>query len=155
MSSAQITKIIETLASEYKFEVPKAVEFLADQELLPKMMINNLKQKISKGPFDNKKAKEFAEFHNIDIKDIVGTGREGRIKIEDMKKISSNSSSVKVSKAAQKLAEENDIDLSKITPTGIRGDILLKDIKEFIENTPNQPIVIEETVIEEEEPILE
>lgn len=153
MSSFQITKILETLSTEYKFEVSEAMNVLAEKDLLPKMMIKEKQEKATKGPFDNKKAKEFAETYSIDIKDIIGTGREGRIKIEDMKKIIQSSSGIKISKAAQKLADENDIDLSKITPTGLRGDILLKDIKNYIENTPNQPIVIEEQT--EEEPIFE
>lgn len=129
------------------------VDSLETKELLPKkMMTNKSTTSKDKGPYDNKRAKEFAEANGICIKDITGTGREGRITIADMKKVADVpvAGKAKISAAAEKLALEHGIDISTITPSGKRGDILLKDIKQAIENAPAQPVVIEE-----DEPVLE
>lgn len=128
---------------------------LESKELLPKkMMTTKASASKEKGSYDNKRAKEFAEANGICIKDIVGTGREGRITIADMKKVVDVpvAGKVKISDAAAKLAAENGIDISTITPSGKRGDILLKDVKKAIEEQPAQPVVLEE---DEEEPVLE
>jgi len=128
---------------------------LESKELLPKkMMMTKTSTSKDKGPYDNKRAKEFAEANGICIKDIVGTGRDGRITIADMKKVVDVpvAGKVKISDAAAKLATENGIDISTITPSGKRGDILLKDVKKAIEEQPAQPVVLDE---DEEEPVLE
>ena len=129
---------------------------LEAKELLPKkMMVTKASASNEKGPYDNKRAKEFAEANGICIKGIVGTGREGRITIADMKKVADVpvTGKLKISDAAAKLATENGIDISTITPSGKRGDILLKDVKRAIEEQPAQPVVVEEE--DEEDPVLE
>lgn len=123
------------------------VDSLETKELLPKkMMTNKSTTSKDKGLYDNKRAKEFAEANGICVKDITGTGREGRITIADMKKIVDvpTAGKAKISVAAEKLAVEHRIDISTVTPSGKRGDILLKDIKQAIEDAPVQPVVVEE-----------
>ena len=127
---------------------------LESNHLLPKKMLKDkISQSQEKGPFDNKRAKEFAEANGICIKGITGTGRDDRITISDMKKVSDLQSSTKTkfSAAAAKLAKENNIDISSIVASGKRGDILLVDVKRAIDEKPDQPLVIEE----DDEPVLE
>ena len=155
ISCEKFTQMLEVISKDHKIDMQALLGSLESKDLLPKKMMT-IKASTSKdkGPYDNKRAKEFAEANGICIKDIVGTGREGRITIADMKKVVdvSVTRKMKISDAAAKLAAENGIDISTVTPSGKRGDILLKDIKLAIEQQPAQPIVVEE---DEEGPILE
>ena len=162
ISCEKFTQMLDVISKEHKIDMQALIDSLETKELLPKKMMTT-KSTISKdkGPFDNKRAKEFAEANGICIKDVVGTGREGRITVADMKNVMDLpvTGKAKVSDAAKKLAQEHGIDINNVTPSGKRGDILLKDIKMAIENAPVQPLVIEEeeeekTVIEEE-PVIE
>lgn len=148
--------MLEAISNEHKIDMQALIDSLETKGLLPKKMMITKTSTTSKekGPYDNKRAKEFAEANGICIKDIVGTGREGRITIADMKKVADVpvAGKAKISDAAAKLASENGIDISTITPSGKRGDILLKDVKKAIEEQPAQPVVLEE---DEEEPVLE
>jgi len=156
ISCEKFTQMLEVISKEHKIDMQALIGSLETKELLPKkMMMTKASASKDKGPYDNKRAKEFAEANGISIKDIVGTGREGRITIADMKKVAEVpvAGKVKISDAAAKLAAENGIDISTITPSGKRGDILLKDVKKAIEEQPAQPVVIEED--DEEEPVLE
>ena len=155
ISCEKFTQMLEVISKEHKIDMQALIGSLETKDLLPKkMMMNKTSTSNDKGPYDNKRAKEFAEANCICIKDIVGTGREGRITIADMKKIVDVpvAGKVNISAAAAKLATENGIDISTITPSGKRGDILLKDVKRAIEEQPAQPIVVEE---DKEEPVLE
>lgn len=153
ISCEKFSQMLEVISKEHKIDMQSLVDSLETKELLPKkMMTNKSTTSKDKGPYDNKRAKEFAEANGICIKDITGTGREGRITIADMKKVADVpvAGKAKISAAAEKLAVEHGIDISTVTPSGKRGDILLKDIKQAIENAPAQPVVIEEV-----EPVLE
>lgn len=155
ISCEKFTQMLEVISKEHKIDMQALIGSLETKELLPKkMMMTKASASKEKGPYDNKRAKEFAEANGICIKDIVGSGREGRITIADMKKVADvpAAGKAKISDAAAKLATENGIDISTITPSGKRGDILLKDVKRAIEEQPAQPVVIEE---EEEDPVLE
>lgn len=153
ISCEKFTQMLEVISKEHKIDMQALIGSLEANGLMPKKM-TKASTPNDKGPYDNKRAKDFAEANGICIKDIVGTGREGRITITDMKKVVDVpvSGKIKISGAAAKLAEENGIDISKITPSGKRGDILLKDIKLAIEQQPVQPVVVEE---DDEEPELE
>lgn len=156
ISAEKINTILEVIATEYKIDKSKIFASLEAKSLLPNKMVkaNNTSDK---GPFDNKRAREFAEVNNIEIRGIVGSGRDGRITIADMKKHADSTSSttstdkIKITSAARTLAEENGIDLSTIVPSGKRGDILLKDVKDAIANKPAEPLVLNEPEEEEEE----
>jgi len=155
ISCEKFTQMLEVISKEHKIDMQTLIGSLESKELLPKkMMMTKTSTSKDKGPYDNKRAKEFAEANGICIKDIVGTGRDGRITIADMKKVVDVpvAGKVKISDAAAKLATENGIDISTITPSGKRGDILLKDVKKAIEEQPAQPVVLDE---DEEEPVLE
>lgn len=154
ISCEKFTEMLEVISKEHKIDMQALIGSLESKDLLPKKMMTKSSASKDKGPFDNKRAKEFAEANGICIKDIVGTGREGRITITDMKKVVGVpvTGKVNISDAAAKLAKDNDVDISTITPSGKRGDILLKDVKKAIEEKPTQPIVVEE---DEEEPVLE
>ena len=155
ISCEKFTQMLEVISKEHKIDMQALIGSLESKELLPKKMMT-IKAFVpkEKGPYDNKRAKEFAEANGICIKDIVGTGREGRITIADMKKVADVpvTGKLKISDAAAKLATENGIDISTITPSGKRGDILLKDVKQAIKEQPVQPVVVEE---DEEDPVLE
>lgn len=166
ISCEKFTQMLEVISKEHKIDMQSLVDSLEKEELLPKkMMTTKSTASKDKSPYDNKRAKEFAEANGICIKDITGTGRDGRITIADMKKVVNVpvAGKAKISGAAEKLATEHGINISMVTPSGKRGDILLKDIKLAIENAPAQPVVVEEDgpVLEdqsgddEEEPELE
>ena len=153
ISCEKFNQMLEIISKDHKIDMQELIGSLEKKELLPKKMMTKPSTSNDKGPYDNKRAKDFAEANGICIKNIVGTGREGRITISDMKKVGvvTASDKPKISDAATKLATENGIDISTVTPSGKRGDILLKDIKRAIEEQPAQPVVIEE----DEEPVLE
>ena len=153
ISCEKFTEMLQVISKEHKIDMQTLIGSLESKELLPKKMMTKPSASKDKGPYDNKRAKEFAEANGICIKDVVGTGREGRITIADIKKTVDVpvDGKTKISDAAAKLAKDNNIDISTVTPSGKRGDILLKDVKKAIEEAPAQPVVIEE----EDEPVLE
>lgn len=59
-------------------------------------------------------AKKLALEHNIDISEIVGTGPNGRIVLDDVKKYIEKKDKIKTTPAAAKVAEKLDVDLSQI-----------------------------------------
>ena len=154
ISCEKFTEMLQVISKEHKIDMQTLLGSLESKELLPKKMMTKPSASKDKGPYDNKRAKEFAEANGICIKDIVGTGREGRITIADIKKTVDVpvDGKAKISDAAAKLAKDNNIDISTVTPSGKRGDILLKDVKKAIEEAPTQPVVVEEG---EEDPVLE
>jgi pyruvate/2-oxoglutarate dehydrogenase complex dihydrolipoamide acyltransferase (E2) component len=157
---AQIEQILEIISKEHKIDLVKLKESLESHGKLPKKLLSKTVTPVEKGPYDNKRAKEYAEANGISINGIVGTGREGRITIADMKKAggepvvnkTKTDDKIKISAAAAKLAGEHGIDVSTLTPSGRRGDILIKDVKQAIENKPEDPLVVEEPEPEVEEP---
>ena len=154
ISCEKFSQMLEVISKEHKIDIESLLGSLETKELLPKkMMMSKSSVLKEKGPYDNKRAKDFAEANAISIVDIVGTGRDGRITIADMKKFADvmvDTGKTKISDAAAKLAQENNIDISTVTPSGKRGDILLRDVKKAIEDAPTQPVVVEE-----DEPVLE
>ena len=156
---AQIEQILEIISKEHNIDLVKLKDSLESHGKLPKKLLSKTTAPVEKGPYDNKRAKEYAEANGISISGIVGSGREGRITIGDMKKAvgepvvnnTKNDDKVKISAAAAKLAEEHGIDVSTLTPSGKRGDILIKDVKQAIENKPDEPLVVDEPEPEAEE----
>jgi hypothetical protein len=148
---AKINDILHIIAEEHKISFDSLIETLKKKDMLPKTLSDDAPTD-NFGPYDNKRAKKYAEDNGISIAEIVGTGRNGRITIADMKKTSTGGK-VKISAAAAKLASENGVDISKIVPSGKNGDILLKDIKEAIQNK-EEPL-IEEEQLGEEEPVID
>ena len=59
-------------------------------------------------------AKKLALEHNIDISEIVGSGPNGRIVLEDVEKYIEKKEKIKTTPAAAKLAKELDVDISQI-----------------------------------------
>jgi len=152
ISCEKFSLMLELISKEHKIDMQSLVDSLEKEDLLPKKtMTNKSTTSKDKGPYDNKRAKEFAEANGICIKDITGTGREGRITIADMKNIVDVpvAGKAKISTAAGKLATEHGIDIATVTPSGKRGDILLKDIKLAIKEQPTQLVVLED---DEEDP---
>jgi pyruvate/2-oxoglutarate dehydrogenase complex dihydrolipoamide acyltransferase (E2) component len=156
---AKINDILRIIAEEHKISFDSLIETLKKKDMLPKTLLGDAATDDS-GPYDNKRAKKYAEDNGISIAEIVGTGRNGRITIADMKKKTSTGGKVKISAAAAKLASENGIDISKIVPSGKNGDILLKDIREIVQFSKDLKNIREiqsktASLIEEEEPIIE
>ena len=157
ISSNKLSEMFTVICEEHNIDMDSLLSSLQEKDLLPKKMMKTSIEPSSKtkGPFDNKRAKEFAEEHGVSIVGLVGTGRDNRITIKDMKdRVSvTTKSDVKTTAAAAKLAGEHNIDISSIRPSGKRGDILLKDVKDAIDNLPQEAIVIEEEPdVDEEEP---
>jgi len=155
ISCERFTQILEVISKEHTIDLQTLTDSLERKDLLPKKMLTNkLSTSKDKGPFDNKRAKEFAEANGICIVGIVGTGREGRITIADIKKKVVDvpvAGKVKISDAVAKLATDNGIDISTVTPSGKRGDILIRDVKRAIDEQPVS-LVVEE---DETDPVLE
>lgn len=65
---------------------------------------------------------------DIDLSEIEGTGSEGRITVDDVKKFAESQNAPNASEAAQRRAEELGIDLSEVEGTGSDGLITVKDV---------------------------
>ena len=153
ISCDKLNEILSVISTDHNISLDLLLKSLNEKNMLPKKMLDTNPSVVKEGVFDNKRAAAFAVDNNISIEGIVGTGRNGRITIADMKKTTITASiggKVKISDAAAKLAVEHNIDINKITPSGKRGDILLKDVKEAIDNQP-QELVTEEPEASDEE----
>jgi pyruvate/2-oxoglutarate dehydrogenase complex dihydrolipoamide acyltransferase (E2) component len=65
---------------------------------------------------------------DVDLTQIEGTGSEGRITVDDVKKFAEERDAPKASEAAQRKAEELGVDLTQIEGTGSDGLITVKDV---------------------------
>jgi pyruvate/2-oxoglutarate dehydrogenase complex dihydrolipoamide acyltransferase (E2) component len=65
---------------------------------------------------------------DVDLTQVEGTGSEGRITVDDVKKFAEEQEAPKASEAAQRRAEEMGVDLSQIEGTGSGGLITVKDV---------------------------
>jgi len=83
-------------------------------------------------------AKRLAREHGIDLRQVQGTGRGGRITEEDVRKFieaqkaAAPPREVRASPAAKRLAREHGIDLSTIQGTGRDGRITEEDVRRAI-----------------------
>jgi pyruvate/2-oxoglutarate dehydrogenase complex dihydrolipoamide acyltransferase (E2) component len=64
----------------------------------------------------------------VDLSEIEGTGSEGRITVDDVKKFAEDQDAPNVSETAQRRADELGIDLSEVEGTGSGGLITVKDV---------------------------
>lgn len=89
-------------------------------------------------------AVDLANEHDVELSDVVGTGRDGAITEKDVldfieQRDSSDDDdgegdqNPKFSDAALKLAQENDVDLAEVTGTGKDGSIKVDDVQAFID----------------------
>jgi pyruvate/2-oxoglutarate dehydrogenase complex dihydrolipoamide acyltransferase (E2) component len=83
----------------------------------------------------------------VDLTEIEGTGSEGRITVDDVKKVAESmegeedeeaEKEPRASEAARRRAEEQGIDLSQIEGTGSGGLITVKDVTSLAEETQEQ-----------------
>jgi pyruvate/2-oxoglutarate dehydrogenase complex dihydrolipoamide acyltransferase (E2) component len=65
---------------------------------------------------------------DVDLTQVEGTGSEGRITVDDVKKFAEEQEAPQASEAAQRRAEEMGVDLSQIEGTGSGGLITVKDV---------------------------
>ena len=65
---------------------------------------------------------------DVDLTQVEGTGSEGRITVDDVKKFAEDRDTPNASEAAQRRAEEMGVDLSQIEGTGSGGLITVKDV---------------------------
>ncbi len=65
---------------------------------------------------------------DVDLTQVEGTGSEGRITVDDVKKFAEEQEAPKASEAAQRKAEELGIDLSQVQGSGSNGLITVKDV---------------------------
>jgi pyruvate/2-oxoglutarate dehydrogenase complex dihydrolipoamide acyltransferase (E2) component len=73
-------------------------------------------------------ARREARERGVDLTEVEGTGSEGRITVDDVKKFADAEEEPKASDAARRRAEEMGIDLSEIEGTGSGGLITVKDV---------------------------
>ena len=115
-----------------------------------KISVKDLKQ-LAEGPKQVKlnaspAAQQFARDNGIDISKVIGSGAEGKVKLEDVKALKPDvtytanyeSGKLKLSPSAAKLCkqheiEEEDLKDAGITGSGKNGTVVAKDLKEFIE----------------------
>jgi pyruvate/2-oxoglutarate dehydrogenase complex dihydrolipoamide acyltransferase (E2) component len=75
---------------------------------------------------------------DVDLTQVEGTGSEGRITVDDVKKFAEDRDTPKASDAAQRKAEELGVDLSQIEGSGSGGLITVKDVTSLAEETQEQ-----------------
>jgi pyruvate/2-oxoglutarate dehydrogenase complex dihydrolipoamide acyltransferase (E2) component len=135
-SSVQLARIIDVLGKKYKFDMPDAMEYLAEQDLLPKKLIDDIHK--STTPWASKKAEELAKEHDIKPNG-KGSGKDGKWTQADVKKAmeSPKSTNLNVSPNALLLANKENISLVGIKGTGANGRVLLKDVQDILDKTKN------------------
>ena len=74
----------------------------------------------------------------VDLTQVEGTGSEGRITVDDVKKFAEDRDAPKASDAAQRKADELGVDLSQIEGSGSGGLITVKDVTSLAEETQEQ-----------------
>jgi pyruvate/2-oxoglutarate dehydrogenase complex dihydrolipoamide acyltransferase (E2) component len=89
-------------------------------------------------------ARREAKERGLDLTEVEGTGTDGRITVDDVKKAAEGDGAtgeegtgqdLKASEAARRKAEELGIDLSQVEGTGSGGLITVKDITTLVEET--------------------
>ncbi len=98
------------------------------------------------GPPASPVAKKLAREHNVDLREVQGTGRGGRITERDVRRYLEQRAAgpsveapaparrdVRASPAARRLAREHNVDLREVQGTGRGGRITEKDVVAFIE----------------------
>jgi pyruvate/2-oxoglutarate dehydrogenase complex dihydrolipoamide acyltransferase (E2) component len=65
---------------------------------------------------------------DVDLTQVEGTGSDGRITVDDVRKFAEKRDAPNASEAAQRRAEEMGVDLSQIEGTGSGGLITVKDV---------------------------
>lgn len=82
-------------------------------------------------------ARQLAVSHGIDLRDVKGSGPNGRIhRVDVEKEIAGASPSLKATPLARKVAEEFGIRLSEVTGTGMQGKIVRDDVLGVTERVP-------------------
>ena len=89
-------------------------------------------------------ARREAKERGLDLTEVEGTGTDGRITVDDVKKAAEEDGAtgeegtrqdLKASEAAKRKAEELGIDLSQVEGTGSGGLITVKDVTNLVEET--------------------
>ena len=75
---------------------------------------------------------------DVDLTQVEGTGSEGRITVDDVRKFAEDRDAPNASEAAQRRAEELGVDLSHIEGTGSGGLITVKDVTSLAEGAQEQ-----------------
>jgi len=103
---------ISNLLNEIGLPLEQEVKdkFVVEKEVETEKAKNKEDKKIKISPA----AKKLALEHNIDISQIVGTGPNGRIVVEDVNKYIEKQNKIKATPAAAKVAEKLDVDLTQI-----------------------------------------
>lgn len=143
-SSVQLARIIDVLATKYKFDLPDAMTHLAEQELLPKKLIEDIQK--STTPWASKKAEELAKQHHI-TPNGNGSGKDGKWTQADVKKAmeSTTSTTSNVSPNALLLATKENISLVGVKGSGANGRVLLKDVQDILDKA--KPTKMDEEVM--------
>jgi pyruvate dehydrogenase E2 component (dihydrolipoamide acetyltransferase) len=77
-------------------------------------------------------AERYAKAHALDMSEVPGTGRLGRISLADVKAVHvpiADTAAIKATPLARRLAKQKQVDLSAIQGTGARGRIHRRDIE--------------------------
>ena len=136
-SVQKLSTIISLLSKKYKFEEIEAIEYLWNEELLPKKMA----PKQNKKPVSiwaSKKAEELAAVHGVsNLEEGNGSGKDGKYTVGDIQKLIEIPVKEKmlVSPNALALSKEHGISLVGKKGSGQNGRILLKDVEKMISET--------------------
>ena len=137
-SAAKLAEIIDVLAKEFDFEPEDAIKLLAADSLLPKKLMPSspatpaTPKKTS--IWASKQAQLLAEEHGINLDGVVGSGRDGKYTISDVKGYMTpppKKSKLNASPHAVKFSLENDLKLDGRIGTGTDGKILLADVQKW------------------------
>ena len=135
VTSAQtLATIISTLAKKHSFDQDEAITLLAGKGLLPKKMLEAKKPEKVVTKWASKAAEDLAKENGLlASKALVGTGKDGKITVKDVKTHASPAiKKVNASPSALKWARDHDIDISKIASgSGKDGKICLKDVQDL------------------------
>ena len=85
------------------------------------------------------KVRSLAKEKGIDISQVKGTGKNGRVREEDINNFVGSTKNKKISPVAKVIAEQRNVDLDTVTGRGDNGKILKQDILASVEEK-NQSI---------------
>ena len=131
-SAATIQAILETMIAEKPADYKAALDLLGNKGLLPKKLTEVKKEK-KVNKFASTAAEDFANSHDIEVDDVVGSGNGGKITVADLKKhLKPKAVKVNASPRALQFARDEGIDITTIKGTGKEDKIVLEDVKKLV-----------------------
>jgi hypothetical protein len=136
-SAQKLLDIVDILAKQYGFDKKEAMQFIANENLLPTKLVKMIESdgQASDLKWASPQAKKLGEEHGI-VPNGDGTAKNGKWTCKDVKDAMTKTVTVKKINAtwqAVKFAEENEMSLDGKVGTGKDNKITIADIKGWIE----------------------